>query len=416
MTFRQNRWFILLFLLVPINFILGVDRTALTISSPQVQQAIHIDPVLMAELITISTAVYALLQVPAGWFTHRIGVRWALSGACLMWSLATILTSLQTHVSGFFAVRILLGLGQAPDWVACIFALKLLFSQSEREAASSTLLGGLYVGYAVSGVLTAYVLQSFGWRGCFLIYGLVGLVFSAIIFFCYGGPSLEAAPERTPETPAQPRARLAILPTVQIAVFYGGVSGVQSFCHVTFLHFLTSRFPISSFQAGRLFSIPAVSLYGAVLLSGALIKYMKRRETEGRSFPARRARIIGIIWATACMAGAILSPSLWLTLVFSAGATAGVGLCQVLTWSHVQSFPRSTAVVAGCTALVGNWVASIGPVWSEMLFKHQHSWAAVAGMAAVYGLAAAGVWFIPTRLGKGARDGVTTSIAGAEFE
>ncbi|MGS0648415.1 MFS transporter [Komagataeibacter melomenusus] len=397
MNIIKNRWLLLFILLVPVNFVLGIDRTALTISSAQVQQAIHIDPVVMAELITISTGIYALLQVPAGWFTHKVGVRWALSGACLLWSLATILTALQTSTQGFFAVRILLGIGQAPDWVACVFALKLLFSDKEREAASSTLLGGLYIGYAVSGVLTAYVLHTVGWRYCFMIYGAIGLVFSVIIFLCYGGPTIEPPVKKKSKVVSQEKEKIALFPVVQIALFYGCVSGVQGFCHVNFLHFLMSRFNISSFEAGRLFSVPSIALYIGVLISGATIKYMKRRETAARPFPSRLVRIIGLTGATGCMAGAILSPSLWLCMVFAVGAMGSVGLCQVLTWSHVQSFPRHTALVAGCTALMGNGVSSVAPVWSEMLFKHQHDWAVVAFIPAIYAAVGISIWFMGTR-------------------
>ncbi|GBQ69364.1 major facilitator superfamily transporter [Ameyamaea chiangmaiensis NBRC 103196] len=401
------------------NFILGIDRNALTVSSPLVQQALGIDPLRMAELITISTAVYALLQIPSGWLTERIGVRYALAGACLMWSIATVLTAFQTHLGGFFAVRILLGIGQAPDWVACIFALKLLFSDKEREAASSLLLGGLYVGYTASGALTAYVMQTFGWRNCFLIYGVIGLVFSAIVFLCYGGPSVEGQRQHTearPQTPHVPVAwREMLLPVAQISVFYGGVCSVQGFFHVTFPHFMMDHHHLSAGQAGRLFSIPWASLYGSVLLWGMVIRVFKRRETAARPFPAAHVRLFGIIGAAAFLASGILCSSLWGAMTLFVLAMSGVGLCQVLTWSHVQSFPRATAVVAGCTALVGNWMSSVGPVWTEMVFKSTHVWSPVAALMLVYGTIAGGMWLLPNRSVPD-RDEQMTPVAGAEFE
>jgi len=416
MAFRQNRWFLLLLLLVPVNFILGIDRNALTVSSPLVKQGLGIDNVLMSEIVVMSTAVYALLQIPAGWFTHRIGVRWALAGACLMWSIATILTSFQTSVSGFFAARILLGIGQAPDWVACIFALKLLFNEKEREQASSFLLSGLYIGYTFSGFLTAYVIGHYGWRACFQIYGVIGLIFSAVIFLLYGGPSLEREVAPIAVKRNEPKDKVNLLPIFQIAIFYGGVCSVQGFFNVTFPHFMRDSYKLTTVQVGNLFSIPWAALYISVLLSGIVIRYFKRRETVEKPFRATRVRIFGIIAAPLFLACGILSHSIWLTMGLFILSMSCVGLCQVLTWSHVQSFSRGTGVVAGCTALVGNAMSAASPVWAEMVFRSQNQWAPVAALAVVYGLIAAGVWFIPARKAPKDNDMHLASSAGAEFE
>jgi len=418
MAFRQNRWFLLLLLLVPVNFILGIDRNALTVSSALVKHELGIDSVLMSEIVVISTAVYALLQVPAGWFTHKIGVRVALSGACLLWSLATIATSFQTHLTGFFGVRILLGIGQAPDWVACIFALKLLFSEKEREQASSLLLGGLYIGYTVSGVLTAHVIQAYGWRTCFVIYGVVGLVFSALIFLLYGGPSLESHVAK-PAASAAPVAqtRVGLLPIMQIAIFYAGVCSVQSFYSVTFPHFMATTFHLSTMEIGNLFSVPWASLYISVLLAGIGIRSFKRKETPERPFRAAPVRVFGIVAAAAFLAAGMMSPYAWLSMVLFVLSMSCVGLCQVLTWSHVQSFPRGTGVVAGVTALMGNGMSSGAPVIAEIVYRDQQDWMPVAALAIVYGLIAASMWFIPAGgAGRDQREVLLTPGASAELE
>jgi predicted MFS family arabinose efflux permease len=375
-------------ILMPVNFILGIDRNALSISSPLVQADLHVTYVTMSEILVFSTAVYAVLQIPAGRLVQRIGVRVALSAACLLWSAATLLTAFQTHPAGFFLARLLLGIGQAPDWVACIFALRLLFHEKERELASSLLLGGLYIGYSASGVLTASVIRSVGWRDCFIVYGMVGLVAGMLTIILYRGAVRMSPAEiaQSPETSDNPMdwGRIA-----QIVLFYLCCCFFLGFFHVTFPHFLLVRFHVDPMMAARLYSVPWSTLYLAVVGFGLGFGFLRKRYGVLKDRTLSLFRVGGVLGAAGCCGLGIWEHSLTGSLCFFVGGMVFLGLCQVLTWSYVQSFGVSTGVVAGATSLAGNVATSVGPVLTAELLDHGFGWGSVAVLTLAVGVAAA---------------------------
>ncbi|GBR05756.1 MFS transporter [Gluconacetobacter liquefaciens] len=391
----RNRWAILFLIIAPLNFLLGVDRNALTVCSPLVRSDLQIGGVVMAALITTATAIYALLQVPAGWLVHRIGVRRAIFCACLLWSLATLATGLPNSVWTFAAARIALGVGQAPDWVASILALKILFSEKDREAANSVLLGSLYIGYSASGWLTSWLMNLFGWRGSFEIFGSVGVCLSILVLLLYGAASFDRA-----GTDVKPRTRIdagKILSVTPVALFYGIVCCMQSFFHVTFSHFVMSRFGLSATTAGHVFSLPWLMLYVAAIGWGAGIRSLKKAYPTFGVRQQTRMGCIAIVIAAFGLGGGILCDDLVLCIGMFAICMLSIGLCQVLTWTQVQRFEWGAAVAAGVVALAGNLTSSAAPVGYEMAFQYFGGWRSVSLVVAILGGLGAVVWQLAHR-------------------
>lgn len=54
------------------------------------------------------------MQLPSGWLIDRFGTKKVYTIALIWWSGATILTGAVHKMSSFIAVRILLGVGEAP--------------------------------------------------------------------------------------------------------------------------------------------------------------------------------------------------------------------------------------------------------------------------------------------------------------
>ncbi|MFM0047117.1 MFS transporter [Paraburkholderia sediminicola] len=402
MSLFRNKWFILFALLIPLNLLFGIDRNAMTVSAPYIQHEMGLDYVLMSEVLVISTAVYALLQVPAGWLVQRAGVKWVLITACLVWSGATILASFQHTSNGLFGARILLGIGQAPDWVACILALKLLFRESEREDTNAILLAGLYTGYIASGTFTPYLVENFGWRQSFFGYGIAGIVLAGIIFLCFQGPSREVRPQegKKDETRARVWTGRVVTNVAQAALFFGLACIMHSFFFVTFPHFASSHFKVTPSGAGKLFSILWAALYGSVLFWGALIKYL-RRKGKSEFLRSARGRVFAISLAAVFLAIGLYFDDTWVCMTFFAISMAGLGLCQILTWSYVQTIPGVTGMAAGFVQLAGNAGLALGPVVFEILFRNYGVWIPVCYISILCGIIGALVWILPHVLTKG---------------
>ncbi|PRX96464.1 MFS transporter [Paraburkholderia sp. BL25I1N1] len=399
MKLLQNRWFILFALLMPLNFLYGFDRNALSVTAHYVQNELSIDFVLMSEILVISTAVYACMQVPAGWLAQKLGVRWVLAGACFLWSAATAMTALQTHVPGFFAARILLGIGQAPDWVACILALKLLFPETEREDANALLLAAAYTGVIVSGAFTPWMVEHSSWRYCFTVYGLVGVALGLLVLVFYRGKTREVVSVTEKLSFRELRQIDIIWKIAQAATFYGTVCVQHGFFLITFPHFATSMYHVTPVSAGSLFSILWGALYLSVLFWGALIKYLKRRG-KGAGLYGAPGRAVGVLAAGGFLAAGVLTDNIFVGMTLLSGSMFALGLCQILAWARVQTITGATGIAAGFTQFAGNGCLAIGPVVFEMLYKHYTSWTPVTVVAVTAALIGGALWLRPDRPGK----------------
>src|SRR5882757_9471856 len=107
----KTRWWMAGLLLGPITFVMSLDRTAIVIAAPTIQNEYHFTLVQMSFLLTSFSWTYAALQVPSGWLAERFGPRKMLFWANLLWSLLTALTPLGSGFASFVVIRGLLGAG-----------------------------------------------------------------------------------------------------------------------------------------------------------------------------------------------------------------------------------------------------------------------------------------------------------------
>ena len=56
---------------------------------------------------------YAVMQLPAGWFIDKLGVRISLAFAVTWWSVFTMATGAARGVAQFIGARLMLGVGEA---------------------------------------------------------------------------------------------------------------------------------------------------------------------------------------------------------------------------------------------------------------------------------------------------------------
>ena len=130
-------------------------------------------------------AAYAVSLLLAGRLMDVLGLRWGFTIACAFWGLAAMSHSLVSTAAGFFAVRILLGLGEGGNFPAAIKTIAEWFPKRERALAtglfnSGSNVGGILVPFGLPFVIATFSSLAIfgstnGWRGAFLITGLVDL-------------------------------------------------------------------------------------------------------------------------------------------------------------------------------------------------------------------------------------------------
>src|SRR4051812_29170325 len=167
------RWVIcaLLFFSTTINYI---DRNSLSVLKTTLQSALGWNDVDYGWITTAFTFAYAMFPSLIGFFVDRFGVKKALAGALIVWSLAAAAHGLVASVAGFMVMRFVLGLAEAANFPASIKAVAMWFPQKERALATGVFNSGTSVGVIVSGGVV-YVATHIGWQWAFVAIGVLGL-------------------------------------------------------------------------------------------------------------------------------------------------------------------------------------------------------------------------------------------------
>src|SRR3954467_1794104 len=183
------RWVIcaLLFFSTPINYI---DRNSLSVLKTTLQSALGWTDVDYGWITTAFTCAYAMFPSLIGFFVDKFGVKKALAGALVLWSLAAAAHGLVGTVVGFMIVRFVLGLAEAANFPASIKAVAMWFPQKERAFATGIFNSGTSVGVIVSGGVV-WVATHIGWQWSFVCIGVLGM------FWLLFWQKLFDLPERT---------------------------------------------------------------------------------------------------------------------------------------------------------------------------------------------------------------------------
>ncbi len=178
------RWVIcaLLFWVTTANYL---DRSVFSNLAPELEKQHFFTEDQYWYMTVAFQAAYAVSLLLAGRMMDVLGLRWGFTLACAFWGLAAMSHSLVSTAAGFFAVRILLGLGEGGNFPAAIKTTAEWFPKRERALAtglfnSGSNVGGILVPFGLPFVIATFSSLAIfgstnGWRGAFLITGIVDL-------------------------------------------------------------------------------------------------------------------------------------------------------------------------------------------------------------------------------------------------
>ena len=186
---RTNaRWFMLglVFIGTIINYL---DRTNMSVVAPLISKEFAVSPVAMGVLFSAFSWAFAIATLPGGYLLDRFGTKLTYGWCLAAWS---VMTTLQTFAGGFaslFGLRFGVGAAEAPAFPANNKVATAWFPQRERGVAGSVCSMGVYVGTAFLTPVEFYVASNYGWRGVFLVSGLLGVVWALVWFAAYREPA-----------------------------------------------------------------------------------------------------------------------------------------------------------------------------------------------------------------------------------
>ena len=143
----------------------------------------------MGTIFSAFSWTYATLQIPGGILADRFGSRILYSIMLILWSLATIALGFALGFLAVILLRILIGAFEAPSYPINNRIVTAWFPDQERAGAVATYTSGQFIGLAFLTPMLTILEVYAGWRGLFVITGLVGMVWGISWYFIYRNPT-----------------------------------------------------------------------------------------------------------------------------------------------------------------------------------------------------------------------------------
>jgi len=377
----------LLFINIVINYL---DRTNLSVAAPELAKELGLTSVQRGYILSAFGWTYAALQIPGGLLADRVAPR-LLYAACLAsWSVTTMLQGLASGFVGLFGFRLATGAFEAPSYPINNRIVTGWFPDNERASAIALYVSGQFIGLAFLTPVLVMLQTAVGWRGLFIITGLVGLVWGLVWYIFYRDPLEHPKANQTEldyihqgggvfqkktTDPAKPIWSKENLRQVFSSRTLWGVY-IGQFCVNATLWFFLTWFPsylvdyrgLDFIKSGYLASVPFLAACAGLLLSGFL---SDRLAQQGKSVSfARKAPIIFGLLLSVSIVGANYTDDTAMIIFFLALAFFGAGMA-LISWVFVSilSPKHLIGLTGGVFNFMGNLASIVVPIVIGYLAK-----------------------------------------------
>ena len=167
----------LLWVVACLNYL---DRVMITTMRTSLREAITMSDAQFGLLTTAFLVVYGLLSPFAGFLADRFSRSRVFIGSLFAWSFITWLTAHAKTYEQLLATRFLMGISEACFIPAALALVSDYHRGPTRSKATGLVLGGVFVGSGLGG-LGGWLAERHGWGYAFNFFGLIGIVYCAII-------------------------------------------------------------------------------------------------------------------------------------------------------------------------------------------------------------------------------------------
>ena len=375
------------------------DRVNLSVSHDALFTTFGISAITFGYLSGAYNWTYAMCQLPIGVLLDRIGVRPVGRVSTLLWSAASFSAALTPSIGGFFAARLLLGVGEAPTFPANAKAIGLWFPSRERSFATSIFDAAAKFASAIGVPLLGILLLKVGWRWSFAFTGLLSLLYFGLFSLIYRDPKDDPAlsqAEREYIAEGSPAKLVADVPQASLGYLLGqrkvlGLAlGFGSYNYVFYLlltwlpSYLSSALHIDLLHSFLYTGVPWLFATFTDLLAGwgsdALIQ---------RGWDASSVRRTVLICGTAFglgIVGAAHAHTATRALLWISISIGGLAAAAPVGWSVPSMIaPRGTTGTVGGIVNFSNQISGIAaPIVTGYVVAATKSYAWAFGIAAIY--------------------------------
>ncbi len=171
---------VVLGLLFFLSIITYIDRVCISVAGPLMQKELNLSATDWGYVVAAFAIAYALFEIPTGSMGDTIGPRRTLSRIVLWWSAFTSITGAVSSFWSLLTVRFLFGAGEAGAYPNSSATISRWFPATERARAHGVVWMASRVGGAISPFLVIPIQIAYGWRASFYLFGILGVVWTAV--------------------------------------------------------------------------------------------------------------------------------------------------------------------------------------------------------------------------------------------
>jgi len=146
---------------------------------------LHITPAISSLLGALFFLGYFCFQVPGGIYAEKHSAKRLIFWSLLLWGALAAVTGMVHNVALLAAIRFLLGVAESVVMPAMLIFLSHWFTRAERSKANTFLFLGNPITVLWMSILSGYLVNSFGWRGMFIIEGVPAILWAFIWWAIY---------------------------------------------------------------------------------------------------------------------------------------------------------------------------------------------------------------------------------------
>jgi len=379
-----------------------VDRQTLAAISPTVCKVLAINDTNYGWLTSAFSLAYLAFAPISGGLIDRVGCRIGLVVAVLAWSCVSALHALAPSFAVLFALRIALGMAEAPSFPGGAQAVRRSLPASQRSAGFGLLFTGSSIGGMIAAPLAILLLTHASWRVAFLGTAAVGLLWVPVWLFVSGSPKARAALDRTDDAAESDAAEEAPVTWMRLlwdpAVLRAVVLVIASAPTIGFVlnwlpKYLVAERHLTQGELGGYIWLPPLFFDLGAVGFGALAS---RREKAGSHASHRDLLALAAI-LTGLVAAMPVAPGPWAAvLTASLALVGGGGVFSLLTGDMMSRVsPSRISTAGGMTAAAQSLAFVVANPLMGAAIQRSHSYTGVLvalGALVVPGAAAWLVW------------------------
>lgn len=176
------RWVVMALLFI-LYTVANADRANIGFALPYIRKEFAMSNTEAGGIISLFFFAYAAFQIPSGFLVKKLGNRATFTLGMAFTSICTGLIGTAGSVFALKALRLCVGVAEAPVIIASSATINSWFPAKEKGTATGIFLAGSKMGPLIVPVLCAWIISVWGWREIFYFFMIPGVILSVIWFF-----------------------------------------------------------------------------------------------------------------------------------------------------------------------------------------------------------------------------------------